>query len=465
MNNHAAGTGQNGQNDWNRRDFIKSASSFGALMALMGGIPLQAADSTNAAPGGATSYSTVGAPLNIGVIGCGVWGREILNTLARLPNAPAVAVCDTYQAFLNRGKEAAPKAQAYKDYKELLAQKDVQGVVVATPTPKHREIVEAALKAGKHVYCEAPFATTVEDTQAIAKAAKAAVKLNFQSGLQGRSDPQRHFLLTFIRSGSMGRNVMARSQWHKKESWRRTSPNPEREKELNWRLRKSESLGLIGEIGIHQLDLMSWFINDRPTAVTGFGGILNWNDGRDVADTIQSLFQFPGSVNFSYDCTLASSFDADYDMIYGTDATIMMRGNKAWMFKEPDSPLLGWEVYARKDQFYQETGIALVANATKLVALQKTNEEVAPYTDTPLHFALEAFVKNSNVVATGVEDFVSNFGDTTDGLRDYLAGLSKSRKPAAGYQEGFEATMAVIKANEAITKGQKIEFGKDWFQI
>ena len=144
------------------------------------------------------------------------------------------------------------------------------------------------MKAGKHVYCEAPLATTLEDAQAIAKAAKAAVKLNFQSGLQMRSDPQRHFLLQFIRSGAMGRTIMARSQWHKKESWRRTSPNPEREKEINWRLRKDESLGLDWGNRHSSMDLINWFINARPKAVAGFGGILNWNDGRDVADTIQS---------------------------------------------------------------------------------------------------------------------------------------------------------------------------------
>jgi predicted dehydrogenase len=463
MNNDLASTGQGTQNDWNRRDFIKGASTFGAMMALMGGIPLQAEDKTNGAP--ATGYSTVGAPLNCALIGCGIWGREVLATLALLPNAPVVAVCETYEPFLRRAKDAAPKAQTYTDYKKLLEQKDVQGVIVATPSHLHREIVEAALKAGKHVYCEAPLATSLEDAQAIAKAAKASVKVNFQAGLQMRSDPQRHFLLQFIRSGAMGRTIMARSQWHKKESWRRTSPNADREKSINWRLSKETSLGLIGEIGIHQLDLISWYISGHPTAVAGFGGIINWNDGRDVADTVQSVFEFPSQVNLSYDCTLANSFDADYDMIYGTDAAVMMRGNKAWMFKEADSPLLGWEVYARKDQFYQETGIALVANATKLVALQNKPTEVVPFAETPLHYALEAFVKNSNVVATGVEDFVSNFGDSTDGLRDYLAGLSKSRLPAAGYQEGFAATVSVIKANEAITKGQRIVMQKEWFDI
>ena len=59
--------------------------------------------------------------------------------------------------------------------------------------------------------------------------------------------------------------IMARTQWNKKQSWRFTSPNPEREREINWRLRKELSLGLVGEIGMHQIDAASWFMNMKPT--------------------------------------------------------------------------------------------------------------------------------------------------------------------------------------------------------
>ena len=95
--------------DFNRRDFVKT-SSFAAAMAMLGGVPIIAADQKSDAPAQST------ATVKCGVIGCGVWGREILASLARLPKAEVVAVCDHYEAFLNRGKEAAPKAKAYTDY-------------------------------------------------------------------------------------------------------------------------------------------------------------------------------------------------------------------------------------------------------------------------------------------------------------------------------------------------------------
>ena len=453
--------------DFNRRDFIRGAS-FGTLMMLMGGVPIQAEDK-NAAAAGGTGYSADkgGAPLACAVIGCGHWGREILETLARLPNAPVVAVCDTYAPALRRAGEAAPKAEKFADYRQLLEKKEVQGVIVATPTHQHREIVLAALQAGKHVYCEAPLALTVEDARAIAQAARTAFKLNFQSGLQMRSDPEWTFLLPFIRSGSIGKTIMARSQWNKKDSWRRPSSSAERDKAVNWRLRPETSCGLIGEIGIHQVDLIGWFLHARPASVAGLGGILNWDDGREVADTIQSVFEYPGGVNHTFDCTLANSFDAEYNMLYGSDAAVMMRGSKAWMFKETDAPTFGWEVYARKDEFYQATGIALAADATKLVALAKKATEEVAYTNTPLHFALQAFVQNSNLVQAGVADYTASYGDDADGLRQNLVDLmkTKSHLPAAGYAEGFSATVNVIKANEAVVSGQKVKFEKEWFTI
>ena len=449
--------------DLNRRDFLKGGSLSG-LMALMGGIALKAQDQNKTAATPAEPKAP-GNPVKCAVIGCGAWGREILRNLARLPNAPVVAICDTYEAFMRRAKESAPKAETYSDYRKVLEQKEVQAVFVATPSHQHREITLAALQAGKHVYCEAPLASTLEDARAIAQAAKGAIKQYFQSGLNFRSDPQRHFLLSFIRTGAMGKNVMARSQWHKKQSWRRTSPNPDREKELNWRLRKESSIGLIGEIGVHQVDAASWILRSPPQAVTGFGSIAHWNDGRDVADTIQAVFEYPDGVNLIYHSTLANSFDAEYEMYYGTDAALMVRDGRAWMFKEVDSALLGWEVYARKDSFYKETGIALVADASKSTTQgNKPGEEIVA--DPPLYYALEAFLANTNLIQTDVEDFIASYGEADKAaLKDYLGSHAKNFLPASGYKEGFEAAVSAIKANEAIQKRQRIAFSKEWFEI
>ena len=447
------------QESVNRRDFLKGGS-IATLMTMLGGIELNAPAQLKNAAGEVIT----GAKVKCGVIGLGGRGREILGALSLAPEAEITAICDYYPASLRRASNLAPKAEAMEDFQVVLANKDIKAVFIATPTHQHKDLVLAALQAGKHVYCEAPLASTVEDAKAIAKAAKAASKQVFQAGLQTRSDPQRHFLLQFIRSGATGRTVMARAQWHKKQSWRFPSPNPEREQELNWRLDKKLTSGLAGEIGIHQVDATSWFIRDLPRAVTGFGGVLHWKDGRSVPDTIQAVFEYPSGANLVYHCTLANSFDADYDMLYGTDAAVMIRGNKAWMFKEVDSPLLGWEVYARKDAFYKETGIALVANATKLVAQGDNPVEEAPYANTTLSYAIEAFLTNCNEVGSAVEDFLSTFANASaESIAEHLASLTL--QPAAGWREGLDATIVALKANEAIMSGKRIAFEKDWFEV
>jgi predicted dehydrogenase len=367
--------------------------------------------------------------------------------------------------MLRRSAANAPGAKQTADYKSILEDKEIKAVLIATPSHKHRDIAIEAIKAGKHVYCEAPMATTLEDAKAIAAAARGAVGQVFQPGLPLRSDPQRHFLLQFVRSGAAGHPLSARAQWNKKQSWRQASPNPEREKEINWRLDKKISLGLAGEIGIHQIDMMTWLLKVRPTAVTAFGGVLHWTeDKREVPDTAQFVFEYPGGVQGIFEATLANSFDADYEMLYGTYAAIMLRGSKAWMFKEVDSPLLGWEVYARKDVFYQETGIALVANATKLDVQGDAAKETEPYSHTALALALQAFLNNVNDVGTAVEDFKELFGtDDKKKLEKHLATVKTL--PAATWKEGLEAAVVAIKANEALMAGKRVMIGKELFEL
>lgn len=446
--------------DLTRRDFVKT-SSFAAAMSMLGGIPLLAQENKEAGNSNAN-----GPTIKCAVIGCNVWGREILNNLARLPKAEVIAVCDNYESepFQDRMKTAAPKAELYTDYKKVLENKDVKAVLIATPTHLHKEIAIAALKAGKHVYCEAPLAHTIEDAREIARAARDASKSYFQAGLLLRSDPQRRFLLPFVRSGATGQNIKTRAQWHKKTSWRRPSPNPERERDLNWRLRKEVSPGLVGEVGVQQIDTMHWFLNKRPVSVTGFGGLLFWQDGRDVEDTAQVVFQYADGTSFNYEACLATSFDSDYEILFGSDAAIMLRGEKAWLFKEADSPLLGWEVYARKDQFLKETGIALVADASKSGKQGKGDEETA--IDPPLYHALHAFLANTELISNSIEDFVATFDpNDTKALAEYLASMEKSKLPAANWQDGYESTVCVLKANEAVTKKTTIKFEKEWFEV
>ena len=453
-------------NGYNRRDFLKSGS-VATLMTMLGGVELVAqTNQTVTTPG----EEIPPQPTTVAVIGLGTWGREIMNNLARMKVAIIAGLCDNYEASLNRVAKDFPKTFKTKDYHEILSKPEIKAVVVATPTHLHKQIVIDALKAGKHVYCEMPLAHTIEDARAIAEAAKAAPKQKFQAGLQLRSDdggdPKgiggRYWALKFVKTGAIGKPLMVRSQWHAKTSWRAASSNAEREKALNWRLDKAVSLGLMGEIGVHQLDQTTWFLRQLPVAITGFGGVMSYQDGREIPDTVQAIVEYPGGVRLSYDATLGNSFDAAYDIFYGSDAAMMIRDNREWLFQEVDCPQMGWEPYSRKEAFYKASGIVLAANASKLVVKPKAGESPGPE-NTPIYFALDNFLRNTVDLDNKIEGSAELLKDDPSAINDVLADVKK--RPSAGYVEGLQATIIGIKANEAVLTGKRVELNPKLYEL
>jgi predicted dehydrogenase len=459
-----------------RRDFIKSAS-LATMMAMAGGVELRADDKAKSTDDGLTKIPPA-PPINIGIVGLGERGREILTQLGKLntdptrekkDNSPVIALCDNYAAALRRAAKEVPNAQKYDDYTKLLSDPNIQAVIIATPTETHKVIALGAIASGKHVYCEAPLANTIDEAKAIAKAARDAVKQVFQPGLQQRSHPQIEFLLPFIRSGALGKYVMVRAQWHANDTWYKTGSTPEREAELNWRLRKSTSLGLLGEVGIHQIDTVSNFLRGRPLAVTGFSStIRSYDDHREVPDTVQAVFEFPHGVNLVHDLTICNSFEKAYEVYQGDEAAMMMRDFKAWLFKEASAHEGGWEVYARHDRFYNETGIALVAGASKQTTLAGSMESFNPYEHEPLYYALDNFTDKAGRYGKEVKDFYDTYpdGSVADLLEQLKADPAISKtKPIATWQDGLEATVMAIIANQAAVKKQRIAFEKEWFEL
>jgi len=428
--------------DLDRRDFLSAGSAM-ALTTYLGGRRVLAEEVKGPPPGGMEVYDpddeVPATPVSIAVIGLGEQGRTLLTTLGYMENANVAHICDHYENIIGRAQEIAPKAAPSTEYKKILEDKNVQAVFVATPSHQHKQIVLDALQAGKHVYCEAPLAVSVEDAKAIAQAAKAASKQVFHSGLQYRANKQHSHVLQFVRTGALGKVCMGRAQWNKRTSWRRKAASDERQKELNWRLSKATSAGLIGEVGVHQLDVYNWFLKATPVSVSGFGDVSAWQDGRDVADTIQCMIEYPNNVRVSYSATLGSSFDGNYELLQGTDSTMLMRETRAWMIKEADSAALGWEVYAYKEKVSEETGIALVADATKILSEGKKpgeNRDIDPK-KTPLFFSVSHFIN----------------------------AVRSQKKSAVDETRGYQATVCAIKANEAIVKGSKVQFEKTWFEI
>jgi predicted dehydrogenase len=404
---------------YDRRDFLKSAGATLALLLSRQGLGAAQAPADQAAAGPAVRF---------GVIGLGPWGREIVDGLGRTDGAQVTVLCDLYEPFLKRASTGAPKAELIADWRRAIESPLLDAVVIATPTPLHREIAIGALQARKHVYCEAPIASSIEDVRAIGAAAAAASGVVFQGGLQGRSNPLYRHVLQFVKSGVLGDVALVNAQWSRKDSWRRPAPNAERERAMNWRLEKA-SPGLMGEIAIHQLDLVAQYLGARPVSLVGSGGISAWRDGRETPDTAACLVDF-GKVRANVRTTLASSFGGAYTIFQGSNSSLLLKENRGWLIKEADSALLGWEVYARKESVHDETGIAMVADATKLLQAGKE-----PGKDAPLEPE-----KPTLVVA----------------LESFINSIRTSAPPSCSAADACAATIAALKANEAVIGNTRV---------
>jgi predicted dehydrogenase len=367
---------------------------------------------------------TGGAPLDVAVIGAGRQGRAILGELATIEACRVAAVCDTDDARLQAALRRAAGAKGYASHAELLAKEaGVAAVVVATPTHLHRQVVLDALAAGKHVFCEAPLAHTLEDLQAISAAAKSA-KTVCAAGFQGRANPIYLLARSFHKAGALRELATLHAQNHKKTSWRTPGSTPERDKELNWHLDPAVSLGLEGELGSHQLDVFHWFTGRMPVSARGSGALRLHKDGRALPDTVRLELRFDDGLVATWSGTLANSLRGKRETIAGEMAAFDLAWTHGWMFKEADAPTAGWEVYANRQPFHTEQGITLIADATKLAAQGKLQEGVGlPYTS--LYYALADFVKAA----------------------------SEGKAPACSFSDAARTTAVAIRAHAAVATG------------
>lgn len=365
---------------------------------------------------------------NVAVIGCGRWGRTIASELHGLEGAKVVAVVDPVASRRRSALRKAPTAMAYESLSEALAgSADIQAVVVATPTHLHTAVVLEALAARMPVYCEAPMATSTEDLAAIQSAVHEA-GVPFTCGLHARSNPLYAHARNFLRSGAISNFVGFRGQHHEKTSWYSPAAEPKDETALNWRLDPELSLGLAGEFGVHQFDVFHWYTGQYPVAVRGDGSIQLHHDGRKMHDTVHLDIEYPKSRFLRYDATIANSFQKRFEMFHGTAGAIKMAQQAGWLFKEADAPTIGFEVYAGRQQFHDEEGITLVADATKLAAQERIKNGVS-LQEPPLRYSLKSF----------------------------LLSIQAGAEPHCDVDEGARATYVAIAAAEAVRTGERIE--------
>ena len=260
---------------------------------------------------------TANDQINIGLIGAGIQGIYDTRAALSVSGVKIVAACDLYQGRLARAKELwGDSIFTTRDYRKLLERQDIDAVIVATPDHWHKKITIAALKAGKHVYCEKPMVQKWEDGQAIINAQKTSGKI-CQVGSQGMASLNNEKARQLYQEGAIGDLVLLdfyNDRYSAEGAWQYPIPpdhNPETVdfdtflgdapkvsydpmRFFRWRNYKDYGTGVAGDLFVHAFSTLHYILDSNgPVGAYATGGLRYWNDGRDVPDVSITLYDFP----------------------------------------------------------------------------------------------------------------------------------------------------------------------------
>ena len=299
----------------------------------------------------AASYSRiVGANerLNIGVIGCGGMSNAHMKALLQMKksdNIDITAVCDVYTKRLDQAKELT-KAQAFKNYQDILENKNIDYVLIGTPEHWHYQMTVDAISAGKHIYVEKPMTHTIEQAKDITEKI-ATSQLKLQVGVQGMSDDSYETAHKMIQEGALGKVVMAHIDYSRNyqddfwayeidadakpgvnldwEAW--LGPAPKRpwdpRRYFQWRRYWDYSGGIATDLFIHRVTRIIKAVGLQfPDYVVGTGGTWNFVDSvAEIPDTFNMMLDYPEKITVMLVSSLANDMPIRH-VIRGHEATL-----------------------------------------------------------------------------------------------------------------------------------------------
>lgn len=247
---------------------------------------------------GLAALAQTADPVPTALIGTGNRGGFLLGSILKQPGAKLAMLCDLKADRLDKAATTAAQSNptTTKDWRQVIERKDIGAVFIATPPHLHAEMAIAALKAGKHVYCEKPVATTPADLRALVAAVKASGKV-FVSGQQLRSMVQLGAAVQRIREGAIGEILFVKAQRHA------TADLDYNGSSGDWYYNYAKSGGYLVEQSVHNLDACNWVIGEHPARCAGFGGIqLHKNEpvGRDIYDHQSLTYEYPSGIKLSF---------------------------------------------------------------------------------------------------------------------------------------------------------------------
>jgi predicted dehydrogenase len=362
--------------DLSRRAFLGS-SALGVTAAGLAA-PMQS--------GGPAREIGPNSRITVGMIAVGARAQELLEAIKKVEGTEIVAVCDAYKGRLQRAVErTGGRAKIVPDHREILTNKSIDVVTVASPDHWHKTHVVEALKAGKDVYSEKPLTYTIDDGNEIIETARQTGRL-VQVGSQGMSSATQQRAREMIRAGKLGKITMIRASYNRNTAsgawiypippdaspatvnWDMfLGPAPKRGFDLprffRWRCYKDYSGGIATDLFVHLCTTIHFLMDAKaPARVAGMGELYRWKETRDVPDTLNAILEYPEGFTVNLSSTFNNQMSAEGSFqILGTEGSITLGGGGLTFYAETAVEDNKWIVdswpKALEDAYYKDPKI------------------------------------------------------------------------------------------------------------
>ena len=414
----------------NRRGFLKLSSAAGLALCAAG-------------PGIARA---AGETKRVGVIGCGWYGKSDICRLMQVAPVEVVSLCDVDSNALSEAadlvvsrQQSRRKPRLYGDYRKMLAEKDLEVVLVGTPDHWHALNMIAAVESGADVYVQKPVSVDVVEAQAMLAAARKHQRV-VQVGLERRSTPHlieaRNDIVQAGKLGTIGLvEIFCYFGGHRSnppdtappanldyEMW--TGPAPMRPYNplmhpRGWRNFMEYGNGFIGDIGVHMLDMTRWMLGlGWPNSITSSGGILVEKQGKaNTSDTQTAVFDF-GS----------------------TQVTWQHRS-----YGPPPDPQYVWGAFFYGDKGTLKAGVNgydFIPNGNGQRIHRDVTFEYDRYPEDRTEKDLENLAASAN----------------RGNMRDFMSCVASRGRPVADIEEGYISTASCILANVSMKLGRSLRW-------
>jgi len=190
--------------------------------------------------------------MHVGVIGCGYWGPNLIRNLLENRKCSSVTVCDSNLDNLAKAAQRFPHLQCLNRVEDLLAQRDIEAILVATPVSTHHAIAKACLRAGRHTFVEKPLTATSEEAEDLIREAE-RVGATLMVGHTFEYSPPVIKIKEIIESGSLGEIYYISAI------------------RVNLGLHQKD-ISVIWDLAPHDLSMLFYWLNAEPFAVAAMGG-------------------------------------------------------------------------------------------------------------------------------------------------------------------------------------------------